>query len=373
MTTSVPTRAGARCRALAAMTVLLVLLAVPRPASAASKYFGALVAGQPPTEEALAPGGAITRFEQEAGKRMSLIQWGQPWKWNGEMQPFQRSYFENVRRHGAIPVLSWSSWELGRGLDQPDFQLRDITAGTYDAYLVEWARAARAWGHPFMLRFNHEMNGWWYPWGEGRTETGAIANGNLPGDFVKAWRHVHRIFVREQATNVTWLWNANIMAKNDRYPSLRTLYPGRHYVDWSGLSAYNSDISTWVSPTTMLTGRGTTWLRNSYRAVLRVAPHKPMMLAETGSRESNDDGARKAGWINNLIARALPRRFRKVRGFIWYDTSTAGYESLPIASSARAIFAFRRAVALPTYATNVFAGLSAASAIPGSPTLAARR
>ena len=48
-------------------------------------------------------------------------------------------------------------------------------------------KQAQEWGHPFFLRFDWEMNGFWFPWSEG-------VNGNKPGEFVAAWRHVHDIF-----------------------------------------------------------------------------------------------------------------------------------------------------------------------------------
>ena len=50
-----------------------------------------------------------------------------------------------------------------------------------------------------MIRFAHEMNGTWYPWAEG-------VNGNGPGDYVAAWRHVVGVFRRAKVSNVTWTW-----------------------------------------------------------------------------------------------------------------------------------------------------------------------
>ena len=74
-----------------------------------------------------------------------------------------------------------------------------MIAGRYDEYIREFAEEARAWGHPFFLRFNWEMNGDWFPWSEG-------VNGNPSGEYVAAWRHVHDIFAAVGATNVTWVW-----------------------------------------------------------------------------------------------------------------------------------------------------------------------
>src|SRR4051812_10487563 len=235
-----PRRRAARRLAVLAVTLpVLGLSAAAAPAGAASLYWGAIVDGVAPTPGAFAPGGAYYNYEHMVGKRMSMIQWGQPWKRNGVMQPFQRSYFNNVRAHGSIPVLNWASWSLGSGINQSSFQLRDIYSGAYDGYITRWATDAKNWGHPLMLRFNHEMNGWWYPWGEGRTSSGAVVNGNSAGDFVKAWRHVHDIFTRVGARNVSWLWNPNMQSRATNYAPLWRLYPGNAYVDWTGLSLYN--------------------------------------------------------------------------------------------------------------------------------------
>jgi hypothetical protein len=42
--------------------------------------------------------------------------------------------------------------------------LAKLYTGTYDAYITQWAQDAKNWGHPFFLRFDHELNGWWCPW-----------------------------------------------------------------------------------------------------------------------------------------------------------------------------------------------------------------
>ena len=47
------------------------------------------------------------------------------------------------------------------------------------------------------------MNGNWFAWMEG-------VNGNQPGEYVAAWRHVHDIFTAVGATNVSWVWCPNV-------------------------------------------------------------------------------------------------------------------------------------------------------------------
>ena len=92
---------------------------------------------------------------------------------------------ENARNYGAIPFFSWSSSATPEASHQHYFRLANIINGRFDPYIREFAEEAREWGHPFFLRFDWEMNGFWFPWSEG-------VNGNKAGEYVAAWRHVHR-------------------------------------------------------------------------------------------------------------------------------------------------------------------------------------
>src|SRR5712691_10381640 len=98
---------------------------------------------------------------------------------------------ENVRGHGSIPMGSREPWGDRRGtVNQPAYSLQNIINGNFDAYITIWARDSKAWGHPYFLRFAAEMNGNWFSFSEG-------VNGNTPGQFVKAWRHVHDLFTAQ--------------------------------------------------------------------------------------------------------------------------------------------------------------------------------
>src|SRR5262249_59939423 len=108
-----------------------------------------------------------------------------------------------TRNPGPIPYFHWSPPSSPVTKNEPDFQPKDVTAGTYDSYITSFATAAKNWGHPFFLDFNAEMNGSWSPWG-------VLANGNTGADFVPAWRHVHDIFSKVGASNVSWVWCPNI-------------------------------------------------------------------------------------------------------------------------------------------------------------------
>ncbi len=185
-------RAAGLCISL--LTLALALLVAPGVAAAkkaAPIYWGAQIDEQMTGEAAPWDMTPVARFEQIAGKGLSLIEFSSPFaECDGGkcvMTRFPTVPMENVRAYGAIPVFSWNSTSSPPSLNQPDFSLGTLISGRYDAYIREFATKAKEWGHPFFLRFDWEMNGFWFPWSEG-------VNGNTKGQYVAAWRHVHDIF-----------------------------------------------------------------------------------------------------------------------------------------------------------------------------------
>jgi mannan endo-1,4-beta-mannosidase len=339
-----------------------MLLVAPIPvaqAAGAGIYWGALIDGKaygvdnPPWDMR-----AVDIFEAHVGKKISILRWGQSWMINGALQPFQTDLYEKLRRRGIIPYIDWWSQELGGGTVQPNFQNRDIYGGAYDAYIRQWARAAKAWRHPFFLRLNPEMNGWWYPFGEGKSKDGTIVNGNSPGDYVKMWRHVYGIFKAEGVTNATWLWSVNFMNTSPQYPALSSLYPGDAYVDWTGFSAYNR-MDPPLTFEEMITGKGISWLRNVYQEILTVAPTKPMMIAEFGAWEYDNTPQIKANWIRDTFQRQLPVNFPKIKAAVWFNWNDGNpSDTTPIESSSAAQSAFAESIASSYYAGSDFATIS---------------
>ncbi len=301
-------------------------------------YWGASIGPQLTGTQAPWDMGAVTQFEQIAGKQVSLVNFFAPFA-NCASSPcsfysFPTGPMESIRAYGAIPVYSWSSQSIPSHLSEPDFQLGDVIAGTYDSYIRKFAEAAKAWGHPFFLRFNWEMNGSWFPWSEG-------ANGNRPGEFVAAWRHVHEIFAAAGADQVTWVWCPNVDPESS-FQDLASLYPGDDYVDWTGLDGYNWGLN----PAKPDRWRGFDELFSAtyQRIVATIAPDKPMMIGEIGSTEQ---GGSKAGWIEEALA-AIPTAYAMIRGLVWFDTYDDGMD-WPIETSASSAGAFAQAIKSPAY------------------------
>jgi beta-mannanase len=307
-------------------------------------------------------------FEAHAGKRVSILHWGQAWHWltqpgyvgvgDGHYQKFSVADLNKVRGRGAIPLLSWGSWSLSAGgsVNQPNYSLASIIAGNHDSFIALWATDAKAWGYPFFLRFDWEMNGRsWFPWQEG-------VNGNTAGQFVLAWRHVHDIFEAVGATNVTWVWCPNTDYNGST--SLAGLYPGDAYVDWTALDGYNNDPNFWLTFDQVFTGSGTTWLNNSYQRLLVLAPNKPIMLGEFASIEDANDSVHKAGWITDALLTQLPVNFPAIKAAVWFNWNADGPDkAYVIESSAAAQAAFAAGIGSPYYATNDFGNLPAGSKV----------
>ncbi|TQJ58188.1 glycosyl hydrolase family 26 [Arthrobacter sp. SLBN-83] len=205
-----------------------------------------------------------------------------------------------VRSRGATPLVTWEPWAWGGGVDQPAYSLARITAGDFDAYISQWGQSLAAWGKPVMLRFAHEMNGNWYPWVEG-------VNGNQPGEYVAAWRHVHDVVAATGATNVQWVWSPNVPYWGST--DLTGLFPGAGYVDIVALDGYNwgssQTWSSWVSPVDLF-APGISQLRT-------LAPGKPVLIAETASSEL---GGSKASWNTDLVSYLAAQP--DVMGFVWF-------------------------------------------------------
>jgi hypothetical protein len=293
-------------------------------------YWGAwlgdqLTGTQPPWDMS-----AVAKFERTMGRGLSIIQFAAPFSDCSHNPcthfPFPTAQMRNIRSYGAI-------------------QLGDVIRGNYDAYIREFAREAAAWGHPFFLRFDWEMNGTWFPWAEG-------ANGNKPGEFVTAWRHVHDIFTQVGATNATWTWCPYAGSKRAA-AGLRRYYPGARYVDWTCMDGYNwgrAHANTpWMSFDEIFGA--------SYWSIQGFAHKKPMLLGELAS---NGPTARKAAWIHDMFE-ALPR-YPLVRGLVWFDQFDRGIP-WPVETAPGTASAFSAGIRSNPFRGNQFGSISA-SPIP---------
>ena len=175
--------------------------------------------------------------------------------------------------------------------------------------------------------------------------------GNRPGEFVRAWRHVHDIFTKVGATNVTWVWCPN-SDPGGVFSPLYPLYPGSAYVDWTCINVYNR-AKPWLTFDTLFS--------STYNLVSLIAPTKPIAIGEIGTTEQ---GGSKARWITDVLTK-IPARYPLVRAFLWFEKYDSGYD-WPIETSKASTRAFARGIASPVWASNLFDALPAGRIRPPS-------
>jgi hypothetical protein len=263
------------------------------------------------------------RLAAHAGKEPSIVHWGAGAPWDHDFN-YWSGTLDLVNARGDLNLLDLQSRSV---------KLRDIAAGVYDSSFTSWAQQAKAWGHPFFLRWDWEMNAGWFPWGT------TSSNQNTPGDYVAAWRHIHDVFARAGATNVTWVWSVN--TEYSGTVPIQKLYPGDGYVDWTSVDGYNkSSATSWRSFHDLFA--------STYAHLLQIAPSKPIMIAETSSREV---GGSKAAWIRDALSTQLPKNFRRVKALVWFNWRIDG-DDWEIESSASSQGAFAAAVSSSYYASG---------------------
>ena len=195
--------------------------------------------------------------------------------------------------------------------------MASIAHGRYDGYLSAYAEAVRAYRHPVLLSFGHEMNGDWYSWGYRHTS---------PAVFVAAWRHIVTLFRALGARNVTWLWTVNII--NDTHggsiPRPDQWWPGASYVNWVGIDGYYLKPTWKFAP---LFGPTIAAVREANRSTRYSSPRRGPCRA-----------AGQSAKIGDLFSGVQPYG---LLGFVWFDSTNTAGQQFGL-DSPTALAAFRR-------------------------------
>jgi mannan endo-1,4-beta-mannosidase len=254
------------------------------------------------TKDLPASYGKVASFRQATGTTPDLVMY-----YSGWYTPFPAKFATTVADNGAAPLIQ---------IEPTDINLGQIAAGHYDGYLSAYAEAVRAYRHPVILGFGHEMNGGWYSWGNGKTS---------PATFVAAWKHIVSLFRALGAHNVTWLWTANVIndTKTGTIPSPRAWWPGAAYVNWVGIDGYYLKSNWQFAP---LFGRTI--------GVVRGFTADPILIAETGAVTSADQPAKIADMYHGIKSYGL-------LGFVYFNSTNSIGQAFGLDSQA-AIDAFRK-------------------------------
>ncbi len=272
-----------RLRALKAASKKTKPAPAPTPAPATTTVFGLSANGE----------AAVRDAESKIGLKAGVL---------GVFADFTDAFpaqdAANAAARGAALLISWEPWNWDiKSQEQPNYSLDRITAGDHDAYIRSFAQGAAATGRPVFVRFAAEMNGDWHVWSTG-------INGNGPGDYIAAYRHVVDVSRAAGGTNIKWVFNPIISYEGST--PLTQLYPGSSYVDWVALDGYNwgSLKWGWQSFTDVFT--------MGLNEIKAVAPGKPLAIAEIGCVP----GAQKAAWVTDTFAKA---QANGVRMLVWFE------------------------------------------------------
>jgi mannan endo-1,4-beta-mannosidase len=256
-------------------------LPVNLPPSAGS-YLGVYASGAP------ASYAEVAAFTTATGARPDVVMY-----YSGWFVPFPAGFATTTADNGAVPLVQ---------MDPDGISVAEIASGRYDGYLSAYAEAVRAYRHPVILSFGHEMNGDWYSWGYRHTS---------PARFVAAWRHIVKLFRALGTRNVTWLWTVNIInnTQDGKIPNPAPWWPGSSYVTWVGIDGYYLKPSWQFAP-----------LFGPTIGAVRALTGDPILIAETAATPAAGQPAKIADLFAGVRAYGL-------LGFVWFDaTSTIGQE-----------------------------------------------
>ncbi|SNR40399.1 glycosyl hydrolase [Blastococcus mobilis] len=232
---------------------------------------------------------------------------------------------------------------------------RDGLHSITDAVLADLTQQLTDWneaGTPVLVRFAHEMNGSWYPWGQ------------QPSQYIATFRAVADAVRAAPASRILWSPNegggypfdgpyaarpgtldysmldtnedGEITPADDPYAPY---YPGDAHVNWVGLSLYHfGEAYPWgenaVPEPDKFVGKLTGTFHSAavdetsvpdFYAEYADSSGKPLAISETSAlyNTGRDDGASnleiKSTWWDQVFAPDLPKRFPQLRLINWFE------------------------------------------------------
>ncbi|GAA4670228.1 cellulose binding domain-containing protein [Phytohabitans rumicis] len=269
-------------------------------ADASTKYLGVFRQTSPAD---IAPG-TVSRY----GVTPASVQWFDSWATGNA---FNAAEARALWNQGIMMHFTWEPWNTGLSVSDPNqIHLQDIINGRWDSYIRARGAEFAAVGAPIMVRWGHEFNGNWYPWG-------IVNNGSNPALYVSAYRRVHDLVVAAGATNVQWVWCFNNSSTPDAsYNDPAQSYPGDAYVDWVAIDGYNWGLGPSWDPAGNYWTSFESMFASAYTKARAIAPKRPVMIAEVGSSE---DGGNKAQWINDMSTALNSGRYPDLKNIVYFD------------------------------------------------------
>ncbi len=273
-------------------------------------YFDEPAADHDPTENDVTAKN-VARFEESMGKKTAWVFFSDNWF---ESRKFPMATCAWIRGLGKVPyVRLMLRSDLEQSHAEKTFSLANIIAGKLDEDLKAWAREAKSFGSPVLVEWGTEPNGNWFSW-NGKWNGGAKDG---PPRYIAAYRHIVDVMRAEGADNVQWVWHVNWLEEPEaKWNRFENYYPGESYCDWVALSAYG--------PLTPRAKDGTESfrfkLRNAYPRLTKLAPGKPIVIAEFGCA-LNHRTVDASEWAKSALDDLFSHRWPAIIGFCWWNES----------------------------------------------------
>jgi len=241
---------------------------------------------------------ALVEYEALVGRKMDIYNVFHAWS-----EDFDLGLFTALGPRGTIPMLTWGS---------DGVTLSAIASGSLDTRIIEVASNLGAVGGTVWLRFCHEMNGNWYPWGVPYDNDDPLAATNTPALYIAAFQRVASLM----PDNVKMVWCPNTQGRNSDgtwNANFAQFYPGA-CVDYVGLDGYNDeDITTWTTFEDTFIG----W-HGAY--TLAVSFGKPFIICETSTRYADTDL-----WVRGMF-QSLRTTMSDTEAVCWFNGHTAHWD-----------------------------------------------
>jgi len=177
----------------------------------------------------------IEAITQQTGILPGFINFFQAWPQKGAVASFPITTLQVIDDVGAIACVSWEP-QCAIGQQKKGVLLNDIQQGHYDAYIRTFAKSAKEWGKPFMIRLAHEMNLRTYHWAVSQD----AYNEQSPECYKAMFRYIVNIFKEENADNVFFVFCPNVVSVPDtQWNMAKNYYPGDDCIDIFGMDGYN--------------------------------------------------------------------------------------------------------------------------------------
>jgi hypothetical protein len=255
---------------------------------------------------------------------------------------------------GALPYLTL----------QPDYATTRSLLTTRDVEWIErFTRDVGALKRPVFIRFAHEMNGDWYPWGWKNVSAGV---------YIDGYRKVADAF-RRNAPKATLIWAPSQNWGPSVDPLYSNWYPGDEYVDWVGLTTYQwpfSGLGAHQFMYSVTLGQGP---EGDFYSTFALGHGKPMMLTETASGddspgyydnewaagEQDETGVYGTGvnqgaqnwWIRQVYGVGgefgIDKLYPQIRAVCWFGKGDYYFGGSDTAAHSTGFDAYRSAIANP--------------------------